>query len=554
MVTIIERTPRLFLIVLLLAAFLLHMAGLQRTLPILPDPDEGSFVEAAIRVASSGNLDTGFYGHPGATTVYPLALAAHVWHAITSQGSLFRADPSLLAHFVEDGWSYYFIGRILSIAYNLMTIALTVLVGRRAFNWRVGLAGGWFYALCALVILHARMVRTDTAAAFFGMLALYLMLRLVDLTRHTHLTPGSSPAQRGEADLTPGSSPARSGQALALQAAAGAAIGLAVASRYFMVALLPVLLAVDLTWIVRARRSGGPVGWWAMAAGWLAIPAAFLLALPTLLPMGTQVLRDLRTEARTTHVGADGFSFLGNLAWYATRGLPQSVEWPLALASAAGVVVIFWEGATKHRLRPLLLFLFAGVFLLGISLSPLHWHRWIIPILPVTLLAAAVALDRTVTWAARGRSARTAAWLFGAGVVLLVAWTGARAVLLDIRGANGNTRIEARAWMVENLPAGSRLLQEPYGAALVGTGLVGTGLAADEVPSLAQVGDMRLVRERGYDYAVASSDIYNRYFAEAARYPDEVAYYTALFESGDLVAEFAPAWYESGPTIRVYEP
>ena len=34
----------------------------------------------------------------------------------------------------------------------------------------------------------------------------------------------------------------------------------------------------------------------------------------------------------------------------------------------------------------------------------------------------------------------------------------------------------------------------------------------------------------------------------------EVAFYERLFAQGTLVREFAPAWNQSGPTLRIYQP
>lgn len=513
-------TPRIHLITLLLATFLVLMAGLMRMLPLLPDTDEPIFVESAMRIAASGNLDPGFYGNPGTTLIYPLALGAHLWHAATQQGMLLRPDPNLAADFAATPWHYYYLSRLLTVAYGLLGVVFTALVGKRAFGrrasgWRIGLAAGWFFALGPLVVMHARLVRTDSAATAFGMLALYLILRLLD-----------APSWR-------------------LHLAAGVAIGLAIAARYFMVALVAPLLAVDLLLYLRSRTLGAqPFAWQGAFLGLLSVPVIFLLSVPTLLPNFAKVVTDLRTEARSTHMGADGLSFFGNLRWYATTGLVQSVQWPLAIAVWAGIILLVVERA----LRPLLLLLFALTFLVGVSLSPLHWHRWIIPILPVLMLAAAVTLDRLATWAAR-RSPRLATAYFGVGVLLLLAWPLGKTILMDVRDAGPNTRLEARAWMAAHLPPASRLLQESYGAPLDNL-----SFRAEAIRSLADTGDLSALRNLGYDYVVASSAIYDRIFAEPERYPDEIAFYNQLFATSALVKEFDPAWYESGPVIRIYAP
>ncbi|MGL4650892.1 MAG: hypothetical protein ACRC1H_15900, partial [Caldilineaceae bacterium] len=103
-------TPRAHLILLLLASFLLLATGLQRMLPLQPDVDEGQFVEAAIRVASSGVLDPGFFGTPGATMIYPLAAGYRLWHAWSHDGRLLGGDPRLAEQFLQSYGEYYFLG------------------------------------------------------------------------------------------------------------------------------------------------------------------------------------------------------------------------------------------------------------------------------------------------------------------------------------------------------------------------------------------------------------------------------------------------------------
>ncbi len=538
--------PRLHLILLLLAAFLLHTAGLQRTLPLLIDVDEDVFVNAALRVAASGNPDPGFYGTPGTTTIYPLAVGARLWHAATQRGRLFALDPNFAAHAAGASyWEYYYLGRLLAVAYNVGAVALTALIGRRALaDVRVGLAGGWLYLFYAPVLFHAKLVRTDTAATFFGLLALYLCLRLLDRpTRRAHL-------------------------------AAGVAIGFAVASRYFLIAAAAVLAAVD--WLLLRRSRERSLWRWA-ALGWAAVPLTVLLLNPAFFLHGSAVVEGLRAETITTHLGADGLTPPGNALWYLSSAMPQAIGWLQTAAALAGALLLFRPAAAgRVRVGGLLLLLYIAATVLVVSLSPRHFARYIIPALPCVALLAAYGLlqvtDALASRAARAadpHSSRAAQLLASVGLLALLIGPAVQSVHLTIRQANANTRIEARRWMVEQLPPGSRILQENYGAAIHGTDFVVETVRAlpdtlpdtllDTLPDTRSdarpaATDLEPLRERGYDYVVVSSDIYDRFFAEAERYPDEVAFYERLFATGALVQEFAPAWYESGPVLRIYAP
>ena len=109
------------------------------------------------------------------------------------------------------------------ILLSVATIPLLFLVARRAFDDLTAIVAAFCWALVPLAVSYGSIVRTDAAGACFGLLSLWLCLVALDDPRPRHF------------------------------ALAGAAIGLAVASRYFMVALVPVLVAV--WWIARSRRS-----------------------------------------------------------------------------------------------------------------------------------------------------------------------------------------------------------------------------------------------------------------------------------------------------------
>lgn len=501
------------------------MAGLPRMLPLQPDVDEGIFVEAGVRVASTGNLDPGFYGNPGTTMIYPLAAGYRLWHAWTQQGRLLGADPRLAEHFVQNYGEYYYLGRLLSVGYGVAAVALVALLGRRTWgSWRVGLAAGWLTGVNLTIAYHVKMVRTDAAGLFFGLLAAWLALRILE-------RPG-----------------------LREHLWAGAAVGLAAASRYFVGVVGLLMPAAG--WL--AHRAGKRVGW-APAVGLAAVGIVFVLANPAMLSNPAEVLADLRTEARTTHLGADGLSPLGNFWWYLREGIPTTV----GIAWVAGVLGVgtTWleqrRGADRRGAWLLLLYLAAFVVL--ISTAPLHWHRWLIPVLPVILLFGAGALRFGVeALASRLRwSGGEGRLVFGLALAALLATPLVTLIHRDIQDAWGDTRIAARVWMVENLPAGSRVLQESYGAVLGGTPLQADAVRAlpDEIPEpFRATANLQPLRDRGYDYVVVSSALYDRFFAEPARYAGEVAFYERLFAEGNLVREEAPAWYESGPTLRIYEP
>lgn len=504
---------RIHLLLLLLVCFAAGVVGLQQSLPLLPEADEGTWIGSAFQIASTGNLDPGFYGHPGATTLYPLAAAWRLW----------------LGAFQTQEWSatvaqMHFVGRLLSVAYAVLGVLVTARLGAHVWNARVGIAAGWFFAVSPLTVFYAKLLRTDTAATFWGVLALWLTLRLLD-----------APSMRR-------------------QIAAGVAVGLSIASRYFLAVTAFALAAVDLILILHRNREERSASlWWGIAFGMLAIPIAFLVANPALPFHWQQALRDLTSEARVEHLGADGFTPLGNLGFYLTIALPTAFRWPLTLLAFAGAILTALRGSLKARL----LLLWLLLFLILISIPALHWDRWIIPGLPVLALFSAAALEWIVLRVASGFRQPQRNALFAAVAALVLALPLWRTVLYDVSLLGQNTRLEARDWMETHLPPGSTVLQETYGAPLEGIDT----LESEEVGDLYTFGASQPINGEAQQeakdakdalYLVASSYIYERYYSAPDRYPEAIAYYDRLFSEGELIAEFTPDWRSNGPTLRIY--
>lgn len=504
---------------LTVASFAAHFVGIRRSLPYLPEVDEPLFVESAVHIAATADLNPHWFGNPGSTIIYPLAAMCRVWYALAKGGAWIGPEPLVQAGFDADFGGFYFLGRLLSITYATLTVPAVFLLGRRALNERAGAVGALFFACYGLPLSHAQIVRTDAVATFFTVLSLWLCARLYE-------------------------HPSRRGQLLA-----GAAIGLAISSRYFMITLLPALVAVDLALWRALRRRQAPareirVLPASAAIGLIAVGAAFALSTPFLFLDFSTAVTNLASEARTTHLGADGLTPLGNLNWYVTRVIPSAMTYPQVVLLLGGMALAARRGSFAARL----VLGFGVMYVVGVSLLALHWTRWMIEILPLAALFVAYALDALVSWLSARLVMRphTQSAFLALGAVLLSIWPAYDMVVFDRKQLQPSTRVAARIWMVEHLTPGSRIAQDRFGAALAGT-----SFSAEEFPALA-AGHRLEDYEGRYDYLVASSFTYGRYLAEPGRYREEVEFYEALFARGLLLQEIDPSEVRDGPVIRVY--
>ena len=504
-------------------SLLLHLWGIRKDLPYIPGVDEPTRVVAALRIVTSGDLNPRTFGHPGSTVIYPLAALYHIRYRLSTLDFFSWPDPELQNLYDTDFSSFYLLGRLLTILYGVLTVPFIYLLGRKAFNEQVSLVGAWLFMGYPLAVVHAQEVRTDSAATFFGSLALWLCLRVYDKPSVVN------------------------------QILAGSAIGLAISSRYFMVTLVSVLVAANISVLA---RDGQRCNWsrktllTAMFLGLVVSVVMFLLSTPFFLLDFPTVLQSLRHEARDIHPGADGLSRPGNFLYYLGTAIPSTLTWPQTLLILFGFVTMM----KKSNVPQLLLLGFAFVFLVTISAHALHWERWIIPILPVLALFVARSLDLLANGFSRRFSLQRSARVYG---VILVSGTLAISALplyelcrSNIRQSNYSTRVLAHEWILSNLPSESRIAKEAISAPLTAA-------------------NFRLVTERfylpqgyrledyfidGYQYLVISSAIYKPFLSNPERYSDEASFYYSLFARGRLIRKFEPSGDQlPGPTILVYD-
>ena len=491
------------ILTLTVLAACLTLVGIRKSLPFGAENDEAVFVRASARIASSQNANPGWFGHPGSTFIYPLALLYAAPSAVFPGRPFLRVDPDLFTGYAPRHAGFYLTARLLAAAYFIAAIPLVYLIGRRSFSDRAALAGAWLFMTAPLAVSYAQIARTDSAATFFGLLALLALIRLSEAP------------------------------ALGKAALGGVAVGLAVASRYFMVALVPVLVLASME-AFRSRRLLRPTRrWLTVSAALTACAAAFILSTPYLFLDFATARKHLGLEMARTHLGADGLSPVGNIGWYLLSAFPADLSWPQVAAAALGLVLI---AKTRH-LGPLLLAAFAATFLAVISLSSLHWHRWTIPMIPVLCLFSAYGVDTVVASAVGRFPAPRAAVrpLFVSLILLLSARPLYQLARHDAQQAGSTTRVRARDWLLRNVAPGTRIAQEEYGPPLSGT-----DFHVEERYSLAADRPLRRYYEEGYRYLIASSAIYERYLAEPERYRDESEFYAQLFDGGRLLAEFQP--------------
>jgi len=524
---------RASLVAILVVAAAVHLWAIRRDFPYITAEDPTLLVNPAVRIAASGDLNPRRFVHPGSTMIYPLAMAFHTWNATAHGGTWLRPDASLKRNFETDPQGFYLLGRLLAALYGVLGVAMVYLAGRLAFGTTPALLGAWFMALYPTELL-LKQVRTEPAALFFAWMAMWAILRLHDR-------------------------PSRRRQVLA-----GAAIGVAIATKYYLLPLVGVLVAVDvLLWWHRekAPRDNRPVGSM-VAAGLIAIPVAFALTTPYALLDFDTLQKNLvligvsDAETRSPAVA------LRNLRGYLADVVPRTMSWPQVLAAGLGLALVVRNRQPKQWLT---------VSFLVVFLPQLAWHawyfaRWLIPVFPVLALLAGRGVEATAEALLRrlgtaGLTPRRAA----AAIALVLAVQPARALVAMHRMyAHPTTYVLARQWVETNLPPGSRLVYEwetlapPLRAQALGPGFSvnrsnDKALVELSMSKLSVRGSVEYYLRNGYRYFVTSSLMYAVYPNDPEHYPQQAAFYRDLLRRGQLLHQVTASAVNGGPEIRIYE-
>lgn len=528
------------LVILLAAAARLY--NIDFGLPAVNDPDELMFELGALRMLRTGTLNPGWFGHPATTTMYGLALANLAsfgvgrllgwYHSQRDFADAIFADPSLVI----------LPGRLLMAAFGVLTVGLTARFGKLLHNQRTGLIAALLLAVSPVAVHWAQVIRSDIMASAFMMLCLLATLRFM-----------------------------RAGQRRDL-VISGVWLGIAVATKWpFAIAgagLLAVLASQLANGTATPRQTLG------RAAGFLGVAAGTLvLTSPYLVLAHDVVLRNLQGEAQAQHLGATGGWFAENAIWYIRGPLLSAIGLPGLVLSLAGLVL-----AARHRETALIVLPVMALFFLVLVSQHIVWERWILPLLPLAALFAAISMDRMAHWAAsRMKPAATPRGGLAAISLLAVACSVPLAItaVFEARARANDTRQIAARWAASRIPPGSTVLIEHFGFDLYARPWrilfpLGTAGCVDARAMLAgKIDYAKIEKARGgrsnVDYGTVdpalaetcSADFAiltqaDRYLLEKNRFHAEAQAYQKLLNRGVTEELFLPLHnISAGPTVRI---
>lgn len=525
-----------FILVLALAWRLINIGF---GLPSLYDPDEPMFLITALKLLKEGTLNPGWFGHPGSTTIYLLA----VIDVLVVIGGLLSGRFTDVGDFAAAAYANPALlvipSRLAMLAFGVACVWLTYLVARRLFRIPVALTAAALLAINPLHIAWSQVVRTDIQATVFMLACIVFAIRIAGHGR------------------------------LRDYLIAGAFVGLATATKWPGAS---VMITVVGAFAYRCLAEPGDRARQLKLLGAAALSAcvALFLASPYIFLDWQTALANVSGEAKASHLGHTGQGFVANLGWYFRHQIAGSMGLiGLALTLGGAALIVARKGIALWILVPA-----AAAFLALICSQSLVWSRWILPVLPLFCIFAAVAivaltglLGRSLP--PRGKGLLTVVLFSVAAMPSLAgAWAG------SAERAN-DTRDQAAAWARTNIPEGSSVVLEhlalalrsqpwrilfPMGEAgcIDALKILETGVRYEDVQTLrngspivdlGNVSKTRLNSCRA-DYAILT--YYDLYQTEAERFPREMETYRQLLAGGRTVALFRPRQGVSGgPVVRI---
>jgi len=336
------------------AGIALRFLGLNWGLPQNLNPDEWVIVTGALDLAQRNSFEPSLYFRPDHVEIQLSYIAYQAYAHLVVHAPVeaaYAADPGV----------FLLISRMITALFGVASVVLAYFIGRR-FNRSIAVIAAVLFSLFPLFVEHSHFASPDvplTAALMAVVLALMHYME-------------------------------RPGYPSLLLACAATAVAVAIK---YPGAIATAMIAVIVVFAAVRDRKYARV----LSHGIAAIVAVFVFLFfisPVLFTNFQAVMTSIGEEARSTHAGADGLGWGGNLGFYANEFFGVSGILLSALALIGAWVVVHRRLVT---VLPALLGLFFWVIM---SAVPLHWERWGVPMVISPLILASIGIYYSSTYAA----------------------------------------------------------------------------------------------------------------------------------------------------------
>ncbi len=529
----------LFIVVM---AFAIRATGTWFGLPYIYSADAHLFVNPALNMIRTGDLNPHWYG-AGTFVIYCLAVlwlfvmgGYMLWGALTGNAHPISEIREMIDTIPQsDPTLFYLSGRLLMVVFAAITVYIVYLLGKRLFNQWIGLLAAFCMALSPLHILHSRYIRPDIPTTMLVVLSIYFLFRFYDQNNKVRWLILSS-----------------------------LFAGFSIAAKYTSgIVIVPILLYVCINDFFRIYgkniqrplkkyildfiklRSG-------LSLALICIFLGYFIFAPFTIIYIHKLFEALAHEARSTHLGAERLPGIQNHLWYfKTTFLTGVGNVIFEILAGAGFLIVLAKRPLDKR--KLLFLLFPVLLFVILGFAKLRWERWLMPIVPFEAILFAVGVHGLYVRLIRIKLFGSHRRIIQAVIIVAILWLSYPALSKNIheavKMARPDKRTVAKQWVEENLPDGAAIIYEEYTPQL--------HIRPEKNFKLQFLGWRRAATiplralQANFDYLIITHSFKDRYYNEPQKYPAEIAWYEALKRTGRLIKTFDDDKLP-GPTIEIY--
>lgn len=341
-----SKYKAILLLVILLLGAILRIGGCWWGAPERLHPDEGFVVESARSLVARRSFEPDVYFRPDHFEIKCNSILFNIYSYV-----LYHQPAS--DAFEVHAFEFYLIARCFTAAWGIFMIWIGYLVLEKIWTG-TGLIGAFLIAFFPTFVTHSHYATPDIPLSTVFLICIYYGLRYLEDGDKKNLA------------LT------------CLFTAIACTIKYTGAVLCVLIAAMVLYKSIEEKKKVLFFRHGF------LALG-LVLLFLFLIS-PSLFTNMEAVIAALKNESRSTHLGADGLGFFGNLLFY-LKSFVQNVGVLFLLLVVAGI----WQ-CYKQNKKALTILSVGIVYWVALSVLGLHWERWGLPMYLAGVLFGAIGV------------------------------------------------------------------------------------------------------------------------------------------------------------------
>ena len=475
------KKETLFLLMIFGLSFIVRYIGLNFGYPLLVHPDEEAIIEPVYSMTLNRTLNTQSFNRPDQI----LILVNWVYLNLIS---LIKFGENISAIFLLSRFFFYHRARILITLIGSLIPVVAYKIGKEnRVDYSVPAA--LLFAFFPVYVLHSHFITPDIPVTLFTLIIIYFSIRYIRTLNVKYLYLATIFVSINTAEKYPG-----------------------------LISFGIVVFAILWVQIQSYKNQPGLIIKNSLLES-LKFFGLFVLIFYILSPhiftdYGNTILT-LKREARTTHLGADGLGWIGNLQFYLENFLSYA-NIIIVLFFMIGIAALI--KTNNFKILPVFYGLFYWVVLSKIAL---HWERWGLPMYTFPLLIAAYGVG--FLWKSQKEKKRIRAFI---ATFLGVALAGSFlfSLSISINLSYTDTTVAALRYCQNKGIDENNSVYDGYTPFL---------------PGYASVFDPEKIND-STQYILLSSRMYDRFYNEPERYAHQIERYETVTNNYSLVKSFSP--------------